>query len=454
MSDNKFNQEHFSETGTELDNNQDGSEGYTFIQETIRPRKKARWKKLAFTVALGITFGGVACFTFCAFYPVFSNFFNVKEGLLSQATSNPSPSSTLKPVQTHNPTTAQPVTTISPKPSVAPTKDPDNGPSGDTNFDDFPSQIQNVKTKVGNALVTVNGVKTGVDILDNPNEVDNYTSGIIVHMDATKILIMTNSDIIAGANYITVRLSDNTTYKGELYGVHRQLGIALVKLDPSWIESRILDTLVVAEMGDSTVVQVGDPVIALGNPNGYMSSVDYGVISNEQQDAYITDGKLQLINTTIPHNANGNGFLMDRKGRIVGVITHKESFESDFNANLNTCLSMSSIRPYLQRIIDGQENVYLGIVGCDITGSIATELGVNQGIYITKVEENSPAFLAGIKKGDVLLEMHNVQMVSMTQYYNKLNNYRNGTRLSLKIMRKEEGNWATHNLEALVTKMK
>src|SRR5574344_1724613 len=99
MSDNKFGQEHFSETGTENEVNENGAEDYTFIQETMRPKKKTKWKKLVFTIVLGVTFGGVACFTFCAFYPVFSDLLNLKQDSISLHTDNPNNLSTKEPVR-------------------------------------------------------------------------------------------------------------------------------------------------------------------------------------------------------------------------------------------------------------------------------------------------------------------------------------------------------------------
>ncbi len=447
MSDNKLDQEHFSETNRE----QEHPEGYTFLEETIRPRKKTKLKKLIFTTTLGITFGIVTCFTFCAFYPVFSNMFNLNEEKSPSKDDKPDTPSTVLPIKTLSPTKS-PVSTVTPEPTVAPTKSPDSGPKNEDDSNNLVSQIQKVQKIAAHALVTVNGVKTGKDILGNPNEESNYTSGIIVYKDSSKILVMTNSDVIDGASYITVMISDNTIYKCELYGINRQIGIALVKLSADQVDSRIYDTLVATEFGDSAVAQVGELVIALGNPNGYMDSVDYGVISNKQQDAYIIDGKVQLINTTIPQNSNGYGYIFDKKGRVIGVITHKENFVRKLNVGINTCLSMSSIRPFLQRMIDRKDNLYLGLVCNDISSDVAAKLDVYQGVYITKVEEKSPAFQAGIKKGDILLEINNVEITSMTVYYNKLNEYSDKTSIRLKIMRKQDNQWMAMEVGAILSK--
>ncbi len=450
MSDDKFGQEHYSGTDTEQDKN--NVEGYTFIEETIRPKKKTKIKKFAFTIALGITFGGVACFTFCVFYPLFEDLLGLDKSQVHITQEGPNNLSTIVPTKTPLPSYT-PIVTTTPEPTNMPTKEPDTNPISGDKKGSFLTQISTVQTVVGKSLVTVNGVKVGVDILNNPIEENHYTSGIIIHIDDNKILVMTNGDVIDGANYITVKISDGSTYRGELYGINRQIGVALVKLDVNEIGTRSQETVVVAEMGDSSISKVGDAVIAMGSPNGYMNSLDYGVISNEQYDAYITDGKVQLINTTMPSYSNGYGFILDHKGKILGVITHKDTFISDMNANLNTCLSISSIRPMLERMMEQKDNLYLGLVASDISREEALKLNISHGVYVTKVEEKSPAFLAGIKKGDVILELEGVQITSMSQYYNRLNKLGKASKATIKLMRKQDEEWATMDIGVVVSKV-
>lgn len=443
MSDNKFNQEHFSETSLDP-NKQDDTEDYTFIKETIRPKKKSKLKKFAFTIALGVTFGGVACLTFCVFYPTLSKVFGVENDQVIINSDNPNVSVSVTPTQSPIPNvapsdSANPDATTSPDATVSPSK---GTATPDMSYASILTQIEKVQRVVGPSIVSVNSVVTGIDILDNPNEENYFTSGIIIHKDSTKILIMTNCDVVDKATYITITMSSDVTYKATLYGVNHQIGIALVSVDLEQMDNRVIDNLVVAEMGDSTVAKVGQSVIAMGNPNGYMYSVDYGVVSSKQVDAYFIDGKVQLLNTTIAHNDNGNGFILDRKGRILGVITHIENFKKDLNANLNTSLSMSSIRPMIQRLINRQETMYMGIEGSDIDSKVAAKLGISQGIYITKVEENSPAFLAGVKKGDVLTGLDGAQTNSMILFYNQLNSLSKGKKVKLELKRRKDGVWS------------
>lgn len=455
MSDNKFNQEDLSET-IPKPHSQDGQEDYTFIKETIRPKKKSRLKKFAFTVALGVTFGGVACFTFCVFYPGLSKALGIEKGQVIINTNNPNVSGYITPTRTPVPTispsnSATPTATTTPQTSIKPGK---GTSTKDNTYTDILSQIDKVTSALGPAIVSVNSVITGTDILDNPNEENYSTSGIIIYKDSSKILILTNSDIVDNATYLNITTSSDVTYSASLYSVNHQIGIALVSVDLQQMDTRVIDNLVIAEMGDSAVAQVGQSVIAMGNPNGYMFSIDYGVVSNEQVDAYYTDGKVLLLNTTIAQNDNGNGFILDRKGRILGVITHKESFQSELNAKLNTSISMSSIRPIIQRMINKQESLYMGIVGNDINGRIGARLGINQGVYITKVEENSPAFLAGVKKGDVLVDMDGEQITSMSLFNHKLNSLSKGKVVELTLLRKRDGVWTQILANPVVTTVK
>ena len=450
MLEDKLDQEHFSETNKELENNMETSEKYTFLEETIRPRKKTKLKKLIFTIVLGMIFGIVACFTIVAFFPVFSDLLGLNVDKIQIKNNNPDNLTTVIPSKTQVPTQS-PLATVTPKPTKQPSDD-SSPTSKEGSYASFISQIKKVRNIVGPSMVMVNGVKTGKDILDNPNEENKYASGIIVYKDASKALVMTNSDVVESASYITVILSDKTKYICELYGINKQMGVALVKLPAHKMDTRIYDKLVAAEMGDSAVVEIGEPVVAVGNPNGYMDSIDYGVISNNQQDAYITDGKVQLINTTIPHNSNGYGFIIDKKGRILGVITNKDGFTKNLNTDINTCLSISSIQPYLERMIEQKDNIYLGLVCSDINEDVDIGTCPTQGIYITKVEEKSPAFQAGIKKGDVLVIIDGERISSMIEYSNKLNKLTYKSNVTIKILREQEGEWVSMELATVVSK--
>ncbi len=449
MSDNRLNQEHFSEPEVQHDKNDSGAEEYTFIEETICPKKKTRLKKLVFTMVLGVCFGGVACLTFCVCYPMFSDVFNLNEKQIVIKMENPDNISTVKPINTLKPTKSpSAIVTSTPKP----TKKTEVEDIKDASITNLISQIQNVQSIVRPALVTVNAVRNGKDILGNPAQEDRYSSGIIVYKDASKVLILTNSDVVDRANYIMVEFSDRSVYKSELYKINRQVGIALLKLKLDKLDENFVSNIAVAKVGDPTALCIGEPVIAVGSPNGYPNSIDYGIISNEQHDAFITDGVVKLFNTTIAHNNNGNGFVLDKKGTILGVITHKENFVSDLNANLNTCLSMASIQPYVDKMISQADNLYLGMLCYDISKEEATKLGISQGVYVIKVEESSPAFEAGVKKGDVLLEMNGVQIYNMSTYNNTLIGLSYKADTTLKINRKQGEEWIPMELGVIVSK--
>ena len=159
-----------------------------------------------------------------------------------------------------------------------------------------------------------------------------------------------------------------------------------------------------------------------------------------------------MFNTTIAHNNNGNGFILDKEGTILGIITHKENFIADLNANLNTCLTMASIQPYVDKMINQADNLYLGMLCYNISTEEATKLGISQGVYVTKVEENSPAFEAGVKKGDVLLEINGVQIYNMSTYNNTLIGLSYKADTTLKINRKQGEEWMPMELSVIVSR--
>lgn len=377
---------------------------YTFIQETIRPKKRTKVKRFAFNICLAVVFGLVSCIVFCLAFPLCSRIFGIDRELISFQTEG-GDKVTISPSPSISPTIA---------PTPEPTKKPDHNPTTviqkvPANIEDYIAiygELDTLVQSVNKSVVTITSVKSKLDVFSNPSEKTDQTSGMIIANNSKELLILADSNRVQSSNSLKVTFVQGQTVDATLYNVENELGLAIVSVDVKDIKEEILNSIEVVKLGESSGLEIGRPVIAVGNPNGYMYSVQYGFVSNAVNPAYYTDGKISLINTTIPYNSKGEGFLVDLSGQVIGVITNQEEFKGSLNKSINTCIGISEIKGVIERLVNQSARMYFGVVANDITTEVGKKLGVTEGVYVMEVRQDSPAYNAGLKKGDIITALN------------------------------------------------
>jgi S1-C subfamily serine protease len=215
--------------------------------------------------------------------------------------------------------------------------------------------------------------------------------------------ILTNAHVIQGANKIEVTLGDTDSSQpvsAQVVGKDASTDIALLKVDaPS-------DQLHPLPLGDSSHAQVGDPVVAIGNPFGLDRTVTAGIVSALQREIKAPNGF--TINNVIQTDAainpgNSGGPLLDANGSVIGINSQIESAGSGGNVGVGFAVPINTARQVVQQLLaNGQvEHAYLGISGTDLTPQLADVLNlpVKQGALVQSVVPNGPADDAGVKGG-------------------------------------------------------
>jgi len=213
--------------------------------------------------------------------------------------------------------------------------------------------------------------------------------------------IVTNAHVVDGASDISVKLGDDEeTYDAELVGADNSTDIAVLAVDAP---SDVLEPL---ELGDSNRLDVGDPVVAIGNPFGLDRTVTAGIISALQREIQAPDGFTirDVIQTDAPINpGNSGGPLLDGSGEVVGVNSQIES-ASGGNVGIGFAVPVATAQEVAQQLIsDGEvDHAYLGISGADLTDDLANaiNLDANSGALVQSVVPGSPADEAGLEAGD------------------------------------------------------
>lgn len=278
--------------------------------------------------------------------------------------------------------------------------------------------LQKIAHEVQHSLVTITVSVNGIDWLDNPYETESQTTGVVIGQTAEELLLLVNLDRVQSASRISLTVN-REDYEAQLLNYDRDYNIAVVRTSKEELPESFLSGVKVAVFGESATLAVGTPILALGNPNGYVGSMDFGVVTSRQSVYYITDNSVDLFNTSTIDSEDGDGVIVNFSGEIVGIITR--TMKSGFDESLCTAVGITKLKRVIERLAAGQKQVYFGVRGDDVPREALNEKGLSSGIYVMEVEMDSPAFKAGIKTGDIITKVDNNFVYTFSGFNSILN---------------------------------
>lgn len=225
-------------------------------------------------------------------------------------------------------------------------------------------------------------------------------SGVIVDPSG---LVITNNHVIENMNEVKVALADRREFEADILLRDSRTDIAVLKLKDA-------TNLQAVELGDSEALQVGDLVLAIGNPFGVGQTVTQGIVSAlARTQVGISDYQFFIQTDAAINPGNSGGALIDMNGRVVGINTAIYS-RSGGSIGIGFAVPSSMVRVVLNSVRGGAKNVvrpWLGARLQPVDGDIATGLGLERpaGVLVTAVYDKGPAAEAGLKRGDAILEV-------------------------------------------------
>ncbi len=224
-------------------------------------------------------------------------------------------------------------------------------------------------------------------------------SGFVVDKDGT---IVTNAHVVEGADSVQVRFDENGEFiDADVKGVDTSTDIAVLKIDPSDVED-----LTPIPLGDSSKVQVGDSVIAIGNPFGYSRTVTTGIVSGLQREIQAPNGFTipDVIQTDASINpGNSGGPLLDANGRVIGINSQIATGGGQGSVGIGFAVPVNTAKQLLPDLKAGEtiQRAYLGVQMQDVTTQLAEDLNLaaDHGALVVDVTKDSPADNAGLRGG-------------------------------------------------------
>jgi len=217
--------------------------------------------------------------------------------------------------------------------------------------------------------------------------------------------ILTNAHVIDGAVKVTVQLADKKTVDARVVGRDTSSDLALLKVDPDGLALQPLP------LGSAKETQVGDPVVAIGNPFGLDRTLTTGVVSALQRRITAPNGFTitNVIQTDAAINpGNSGGPLIDAAGRVIGINSQIETGSGGGNVGIGFAVPIDTAKQILPALKqDGSvERAYLGITSLTIDGSVsAANLPAQEGVLVQSVQQGSPAEKAGIRAGSLSAQL-------------------------------------------------
>lgn len=412
-------------------------DNYKFIEEKIIPQRKRVIKERIFKIVKlavsGAVFGGAAVITGILIY----NSGIVHSDSNTQAEVTPAPTQTpdvtMVPEQKDE-QADEPVETANLRLEDITIAD----------YADLRAKVAEFAESYEDTIVSVAKVTEGVDYFENPVESSDSFSGVVFCVDNKNIYILTEYDGLEENSAYDIYFRNGEVTRASVLGVDKITGLAVISAEIEKLSQAVLESARKAVFGDSTKIKTGDFITAIGNPAGSMYSMSYGVVLSKPITKYITDRSVSLFYTDMPCVANGGGVVMNYEGKIVGFITKR--FDTEYS-NITSFIGISELENLISLLISNRNMLYIGVVASDMSDEYMRENNLTNGVYITSVEQGSPAENANLVTGDIIVSIGDEAVENVYGYSNIIASYNAGDKVDVTIRRP----YAKKNVERTVS---
>ncbi|MCR4788260.1 MAG: S1C family serine protease [Lachnospiraceae bacterium] len=415
-----------------------------FMKETIKQRpinKRKLIRRLFITIAMAVIFGLVACVTFIILEPVINSKINPEK---QQEVPVVNPVSFVEETAEEE---TKPEDMIADEIELAPVII-EQAPLDDEQIEQVLSEMElgvNDYLSISNALVdlgksvqksivSVIGTTQDKDWINNEYENEDIVSGAIIADNGVELLILCNLSSIDESESYEVAFCDGLSYAASIKEYDKESGLAVMAVRKAIIKYSTSDEITIIEMGTTLNKSLmGSPAIAVGRPLGSEESICIGNITSVSGMLNLPDATYRILTTDMFGSTSGTGFLVNLRGQLIGVIRMDKDAEE--MKNMVSAYAISDIKKVVEAMSNGKEIPYLGFYGLDITEEIAQENNLPLGVYISSLTMDSPALAAGVRAGDVIVEINSEPVLSEKNLSEKLLEMEPDQEVTVKVMR-------------------
>ena len=383
---------------------------YSFLQEVIKDEVGGtgkRKKRILRKIGVGIFIGLVACFTFSVFKPWVENRISGD------------PDEVTIPRDTKQ--TAENEADSSGKDGNGQKKD---------NYSKSVKSLSDVAKKGKRSVVSLL-VLTGATVGNKEFVSESQSvSGVLIADNGQELLILGPTMEVGETQQIQATFCDGKKYRVTEKKSDANLELTIYAVKESQLEEKTAKSIRLAALGSSYEVKKGDTTVLLGMLFGQGDAVGYGVLRSSTEKAEWADGTYHILGAELAGFTGGSGIMFNRQGEVIGIIC--DAAGEDAKEELMHAYAISDIKDVMQFLANGESVPYIGIHATDVSENIAEDRRIPRGIYVDKVEADSPAMRAGIQSGDVLTAIGGTDIENFEQYHELLMEEKEGTHLLIK----------------------
>lgn len=283
-----------------------------------------------------------------------------------------------------------------------------------------------------NSVVSINCSAVSTNIFGQQTESASSGSGFIYTADG---YIVTNQHVVANASSINVTLYNGDTYPATLVGSDSDYDVAVLKIDAK--------DLPAVTLGSSTDVNVGDTVMAIGNPLGELTfSMSQGIVSCVNRAINVEGTPFNMIQVDASINpGNSGGPLMNLYGEVVGIVSAKySSYANTTVEGLGFAIPINDVQSIISDIMENgsvTDKAYMAITAGTMTQQMAAQYKINatEGVFVYSVEDGGAGDKAGLKLGDVITKLNDTQITSMEDLSAAKKGFKAGDTVTLTVLR-------------------
>lgn len=259
--------------------------------------------------------------------------------------------------------------------------------------------LEKIAVSASRSVVEVYGITSDQNWWGDIYENSRGTAGFIAAQTDSQVLILAPVKRISDAASIRVTFCSGDSADAQILRTDAVTGYGVLSVAKNRLKEATRESIQTAALGSSGESLTGSPVIALGRPSGVAGSVIYGIVSGRDMLDITDSGYVSLV-TDMYGSTEASGILVNLSGKVVGII------DSDYNrADMPGILcgvGITELRSLITALVKGEMRAVLGIHGQDIPEEIAKREGLPAGVYVSRVEMDSPAMTAGISPGDII----------------------------------------------------
>ena len=281
-------------------------------------------------------------------------------------------------------------------------------------------------------------------------------SGVIIGKNDTELLIATNNHVVSGAESLTVCFNDDkdAVFDAKIKGTDADNDLAVIAIKLSDISEDVLNSISVATLGDSTQMEVGDQVVAIGNALGFGQSVTSGVISALDREVTIDDTTATLMQTDAAINpGNSGGALFNMKGEVIGI--NEAKYADTSVEGVGYAIPISKAKAIIDDLmtrttkiaVSESEQGYLGVQLQNIDESMAKMYGMPQGVYVYKIMEDSAAAGSDLHEKDIITKLDGEKISNYADLAKLLTYYKSGDTITLTVQSLVNGSYQEREVQ-------